>query len=321
MHGRLEKIIGKLTKGGKVHHEVSEAFTRVLLELRGRGEELFHLVGWEGPVQHQGPKKRREFSIALLIPDPEEPSRHRVLAEVMVHCADAGRHRGMIENVAVRYAEDWEDWTVVKDFDYFKLNAPSPERVRLGEEGAMTGKEVHAKIWERVMQLLNGHAAGSKKDFGQRLGRVVERITGDGELLTGFEVEMVYRTTKTGSKGKTMAAARIALFARPSKSINEPLVKDLERLDIKEDKVVTEELQPGISGGRIFNKQIRDEDHIAAVIVIDLSTPADGQYKVKHIAVIYEGEWPITHHYRKAIPPPSMAGLEHLLEADKLVNV
>lgn len=313
MHGRLSKVIGRLTHGGKVAREVHDAFTRVLLELRGRGEELFHLVGWEDPTQDSGERTRREFSVVLMIPDPEEPSRHRVLAEIMIHCRGNGRHAGTIENVAVRYAEDWEDWTVVMNSDYLRdSSAPEPEKVILGEEGTMTGKQVIDKVWKAVVGFIQHPTPGLKSDFAQRMGRAVERLNGDGYLLSAFSVEMGYRA-KTGSKSKTAPAIRIALYAKIVD--NETSVDEsLERLRISgaSDKV-SERRQtagPGIPSVKV---DLDDEDHIAAVILIDLSTPFGGSSKVKHIAVIYEGEWPITHHYRRTIPAPDLGGLKSLL--------
>lgn len=296
MHSRLRKIMHRLIGTPTVHHEVADAFTRILLELRGRGEELFHLVGWEGPGRKQGEKARREFSVVLMIPDQAGASRHRVLAEVMVHCGDNYKCRGMVENVAVRYAEDWYDWTIAKDLVYYRdKDAPEPRRIRLDEEGTQNGLESLKMIWREVSKV-TGHAGlRGRLDFAQRLNRTVERIEGDGETLTAVEVEKWYRNSdgRGGDQSKALAVVRIALFAQAACRCDDGDGKARCKANIHND-AAADNLRP-------------------AVVVIDLSDIDAGQYKVKHIGVIYEGEWPITHHYRKSNPAPDMKGLENLV--------
>jgi response regulator RpfG family c-di-GMP phosphodiesterase len=78
---------------------------------------------------------RTEISVLLLVPCHDEPTGHRWLAEVLVHQYIKGPKSGMVENVAVRYATDWQDWEVVMDHQYLEEDGKQWVRVHL-EEGA-----------------------------------------------------------------------------------------------------------------------------------------------------------------------------------------
>jgi len=60
---------------------------------------------------------------------------------------------------------------------------------------------------------------------------------------------------------------------------------------------------------------VGDEDEVGAIVLIDTGVEA-GKRNVKNIAVAYDGEWPITYHYRTLIPPPDIGGLKAMIKVD-----
>ncbi|KAK1922588.1 hypothetical protein DB88DRAFT_547476 [Papiliotrema laurentii] len=143
MMGRLEKVMQRMMEVNQVDTEVRDAFLRILYELRGRGWELFHLVGWQSPLQDNSP--RRAYHIEFMLPDIEEPTCHRVLAEMAVHIIEEGRSPGRVGTVAVRYAEDWEDWTLSQPIELAKDDKAGPARLVMLETPMKQGRRLRSR--------------------------------------------------------------------------------------------------------------------------------------------------------------------------------
>lgn len=228
---------------------------------------------------------------------------HRVLAQIMIHVAEGGRHDGMMENVAVRFTHDWQDWTVIQPHDYYKDASALPGQTYGVQTDfkiyQMTSRDlthlILKKTWAAVLSLLGGEAPGSREEFGERVGRALIELDSWGEVVSGFEAEKVFRVS--GSKRNRSTALRIALFTR--------------------DKVIKVDQDPESQDTEAMESSPKSDSdtpsrRVGAVCLIDTSEQ-DSRIRLKHIAIVYEGEWPMVHHYRKALPPPSVSGLEDYL--------
>jgi len=336
MLSRLDKVLRRLC-GMKPHREICDATMRVCYELRTRGYELFHLAGWEEPAYIANQNRdvaawqppRREISIVFMVPESSDvsPSGHRALAQILVHLVSTPRHARQIENVAVRYEDDWEDWTVCQDFEFFRdTERPKPERRRLGEQGRKTAVQVCEAMWAEVVQMLDGQCDEAPGDFRHRLVKVIARLVEDGLVMSSYEVDMAHRQ-KPGS-WKKFLVVKVSIFAVPQDRLEAG--RGLEGAENREGGVIPgESLETSGGAGAADRANQSDDDHTCgdqsagstqdaaaqriketcpAVMLVDVST-SRGHYKVKHIAVVYAGEWPISHLYRRNIPAPDMAGL------------
>ena len=275
---------------------------RVLLELRKQGLELFHLVGQEiGP--DQGKAKRQEYSIIFMVPswsvgdsDATEDSEervigHRPVAEILIHLRPPGRHKEVVENVAVRFPHAWQDWTVSIPHNFFRI-AGSPPMVKidiLNVPVADDGHQISAgavieDLRKEIIKLIGPSGQCGKRELYRCIGRATEVLNADGLLICGFKVESVRRAT-TGDLVQTIRAA--------------VMVKKAGSLSMTETKQSTS------------NQVEPDEEGHGAVILMDIGGRT--QRIVKHITVVYQGEWPVGHSYRKDIPPTSLSGLERSL--------
>lgn len=366
---RLDKMLRRLC-GMKPHREICDAATRVCYELRSRGYELYHLAGWEEPphVANQGravtetQPARREISIVFMVPTSSdiEPSGHHVLAQIVVHLACSTRHPRQLENVAVRYEDDWEDWTVCQDFDFFTdPQRPKLERKRLGEAGRESAVQVCEAMWRDVVQVLDGQCGEAQGEFRNRLVRVIARLVEEGLVMASYEVELGWR--HKSRSGRHYPVVRIPILALPTAlfgantsgksgdgDASGAAATNSTAPEEARDQEITEEGQ-GMTGASAREGDLsdeaeaetthsrpvqdelgerRDDSHdstpdtagqkvkttCAAVMLVDVSC-SNGRYKVKHIAVVYDGEWPLAHLYRKNIPAPDMAGLADCLRA------
>jgi hypothetical protein len=249
------------------------------------------------------------------------PSSHRALAQIVVHLVSTPGHARQIENVAVRYEDDWEDWTVCQDFEFFRdTERPKPEKRRLGEQGLNTAVQVCEAMWAEVVQMLDGQCGGARGDFRHRLVKVIARLVEHGLVMSSYEVDMGHRQ-KPWSR-KNFLVVKISVLAVPQ-----------DRLEagrgFEGGVMLGESHETSGEAGAADRANQTDDDHTCgdqstgstqdaaaqriketcpAVMLVDVST-SRGHYKVKHIAVVYAGEWPISHLYRRNIPAPDMAGL------------
>ncbi len=262
---RLEKVWYRTTSL-VLPRQVRDAGERVSLHLRETGGwELFHLVGLVLDIPNRFP--RHEISIYWLVPAPDEEIGHRVVAEILTQLYGTGAHVGKVENVAVRFATEWEDWTVAQPNEYFR--ASGSENVWIPLEQWVSGGSLE-KLWEEVLRLLRGECKPSSSELMRRVGRATEEITDEVKEVSDYEVEVVHR--KSTSTKQMNPSIRIAMHT---------------------------------SSGEV-----------GAIILIETNGEA-GKRKVKRIAVAYQGEWPIAHHYRTVIPPPNLEGLKSLVKGDK----
>jgi hypothetical protein len=293
MMGRLEKVMQRMMEVNQVDTEVRDAFLRILYELRGRGWELFHLVGWQSPLQDNSP--RRAYHIEFMLPDIEEPTCHRVLAEMAVHIIEEGRSPGRVGTVAVRYAEDWEDWTLSQPIELAKDDKAGPARLVMLETPMKQGRSaVLEAIWSEVAAFSNFAQDVSDRDLKYRFGRTWDRLDAEGAVLVGIQVEKVRRWLEPSSRKRTAPTIRIPLLTRAKVQSQGGKEAGLQSQTISAE-------YPSADGYSI-----------PAVLLVTL-TKDKVPTKIKHICTLYHGEWPITHHYRTALPPPTLAGLERLV--------
>ena len=309
MLGRLDKAWRRMTGDQRVPRLVELATSRTCHELRTRGYELTHLVVCESPIKYQGEKKRKEFSVLFLIPDPNEVIRHRALAQVLVHAAVGGRHSRTIENVAVRFGEDWEDWIVVQPHVYCRdITVAEPMRIDIPLNGTMSGRMVLGKMWMEVLRLIEGNFHPSGEEFVARLTRGLETLEHDGLVVCGFDAEKVFRKSVSG-KHQSLAI-RIALY---TKKIIEVEEEDEGSVGVVENGGQQGQQETSDIGEKRPIEQETEAPHVGAVCLIDTSGKGQ-QARVKHIAIVYTGEWPLAHHYRTAIPRPNVDELERYLK-------
>ena len=297
---RLDKLMGRLART-PLHHEVKEAGLLILHTLRLRGMELFHLIGWES-TKTQGSKSRVEYSVGFAVPDQEDITAHRVVAQLVVQVDNKGRFKGTIDTVSVRFEDDWDDWTAVQDVEYLQdEKAGVAKRVNLDAMTAGT-RSVAEQIWD-AMPPQWGEAIGySKAIIVERIGIAIEKMEMAGEVVNGFEVGETYR--KLGeSRVQPAISIRLHSHLKDSRPIitdqgnNENVVKTYNREESKEGR-----------GG---------EARAAAIILIEMKGKGQST-KVKHVSVIYDGEWSIIHRYRKNSPPPNFEGLEELVKETRV---
>lgn len=292
---RLKKLLKRITTSDTIVSELHDAFLRVLYELRNRDEELFHLVGWE-TIDWR--KNRREYNIVLMIPELESLGCHKAISHILVRCTETGKYSGQIEDVAVRYREDWEDWTICQDFLYFRDElAPKRDTISVNP-----GEEFGERLWEEIRLVKEG-IRGNKGDFLARLKKTLNRLEDEGQEVIQFSVENQFR--RSSEKSKTLKPViRIALYSNPSTRTSDIIA--LEELNLEENRN-----QPVPEKPSHENLQEKDEN-VVAVMLIDLSRDGPNP-RVKLICTIYPGEFPITHHHRRMIPPPDLSDLEELV--------
>ncbi|TYJ57693.1 hypothetical protein B9479_001547 [Cryptococcus floricola] len=264
--------------------KVAHALTRVCLELRHKaGIELVHLAAREyGRNVTRG--HRREVSVLLLVPDPDTSEGgigHICMAEMLVHL-DASTNE--LENVASRFWYDWEDWTVPQYSDYVKdLNA-EPLKVRIPDKRAnVPWSTVMDSLLEAVQKVTR--CIVDSASFKALVKRISEelKVSDLQERVYEWQVEKVW---SKGPHRRTFPVIRIAFKVMQGRSYREdPGAVMLMELEVESKKT------RGCEESN--NKPMR---------------------KVNNMSVVYDGGWPIFHHYRTDIPPPS---LEDLIAIEK----
>jgi len=155
---RLDKVWQRTTSS-QLPRQVRTAGERICHHLRVHGWELAHLtarVNAESSVD-------LEISILWLVPVPGEETGHRFLAELLIQFCGQGKHGGAIENVAVRYAGYWNDWTVSLPNEYYPVEGIQAEgtedwRIRIPKDGTVRDQMIHDKVWMEAVCLLTGEA-------------------------------------------------------------------------------------------------------------------------------------------------------------------
>ena len=208
---------------------------------------------------------RTEVSILWLAPASGETIGHRLMAEVLVHLFG----RGGLENVAVRFAADWEDWTVAQWDEYFRVEGIESVKIVSPRPSLITNQMVLGKVWAEVRKLLQGECEPSASKLMSRIWRARLELARKGKTVTEFEVEMVYRKP---TSGKHMY----------------PVIR------------ITMHLADGGPG---------------AMVLIETGSEA-GNRKAKNVAVVYQREWPVAHHYRTIIGPPDLKELKGVVRDD-----
>jgi hypothetical protein len=103
----------------------------------------------------------------------------------------------MVENVAVRYAADWQDWEVMMEHEYLEEDGKQWVRVHLEDGVWPTGEQVMRAVWGQVTLLLGDGFDGSKREFEKTVIRAVKEVNARGETVSYFEVAKRYRRSGT----------------------------------------------------------------------------------------------------------------------------
>jgi hypothetical protein len=245
---------------------------RIFWFLRKEGHELLHVIGRD--TFSDG--KRREATVLFLIPSCGEATGHRWLAEMLVHRYSGGRKDGKVENVAVRYSTDWEDWEVVHDIRYFEAQGSLSYRISIPTDGGTTGQRVLDKVWQIMSGMIGGNveATDTQREFKKIAGRATAEINVSGETVCAFTVARRFRKSESRQGG--VPCVMVALWEE--------------------------------------SKQAEETPVAGAVIIVDLVGKTG---RTKPIAVRYEGEWPVTHQYRKKFPPPNLDDFKGLIREEK----
>ncbi|WVF65424.1 hypothetical protein IAT40_000151 [Kwoniella sp. CBS 6097] len=310
--------------------------------------------------------KRREISILFLIPhSDDEVVGHRLVAELLVHLrlprqpqpkpqpeprrigipdedsarngSGSGSGRGRVdrlsvENIATRFAEDWEDWTLSHPHTYLKPD-PDPDSdpdhaSNLTEDSATTaasGLELEPGVlemgipdkkegvsWSMIVdsllietqKLLNGYWV-DRKEFKRFFTRVSTELRAEGRRVYAFQLEKVYRSIAKHSHG-TNARSK-------SKSKNDNVDTPIDtKSTVPCVRIALKILESTMSSDSKKKKEMIGND-IGAVVLLDLND-VDKRGRIKNLCVIYDGEWPIAHQYRSVIPPPNLEGIQHLIK-------
>ncbi|WVQ73774.1 hypothetical protein IAR50_003354 [Cryptococcus sp. DSM 104548] len=264
--------------------KVTHALTRIGLELRHKvGVELVHLAAREyGRDVTKG--RRREVSVLFLVPhqdsSEEEGIGHICMAEMLIHL-DAKTN--VLENIAIRFWYDWEDWTVPQPLNFVKDFSTKPLKVRVPDKRANVP-------WSAVIDsLLEAvHKVASCKidrvNFKTWIKRVCEelKVSELQERVYEWEVEKVWRQEK-----------RVVIYP-----VIRIAFKVMQGRRYKEDPgaVMLMELEA---------RSRREGDHGS-----EAKDDAEPVRRVTNTSVVYDGEWPVFHHYRTDIPPPCLKDLE-----------
>ncbi|OCF35687.1 hypothetical protein I316_02742 [Kwoniella heveanensis BCC8398] len=333
---RLDKVWLRIAHL-KLFPEISEAGERVIRRSRERGYELFHLAARDQTgAQNSGGsgdnKDRREISVLFMVPHPDDVEvGHRIVAELLIHLRPRGtgryrpaeddkRHRGsdgrdrslVVENVATRFAEDWEDWTLSHPYTYLKpeparSDSQSPLEIAIPDkkEGVSWSMIIDNLLIE-TQRLLNGFWV-DRNEFKRFLTRVSTELRADGKRVCAFQLEKVYRQQPDSSVGvgngigvnSNSRTSGFDLLIGNDEAQRETLaVVPCVRIALK---VLNPAPTVKTSKGK--------GDTIGAVVLLD-EKDIDKKGKIKNLCVIYEGEWPIAHQYRTVIPPPTLEDIE-----------
>jgi len=203
--------------------------------------------------------------------------------------------------------------------------------VRLGRDGLNSAIQVRDRMWADVAQIFKGEQRKAQRDFGHTLAGAVGELAGCGEVFSAYEVEVGHRTV--ADRSDRLPAVMVSLFTVPRETLPERAERTsaLEHNDADVDGVrPTYGLpKPKASGsvagdGKVTSgspslpspkpKSLESRERVSAVIMLDAVNVRD-QNEFDHIAVIYNGEWPISHVYRQDTPPPDLAGLECYVRA------
>jgi len=297
MIDRLEKLMGRLA-GVTLHYAIKDAGIRILIELRVRGMELFHLIGWVD-TSPQGGESRRV--IAFAVPDQNQPEEtgHRVVAQLVISIENKGQFKGTIGDVSVRFEDDWDDWTMGQTSE--RVSDPKYSKAQRGMifEGDVKSGKVAEKIWDAVTVMQGEDIGCLRAKVVSRLNTVLQKLDLAGEILAAFEAEQLLR--KTGER-RTQPTIAIRLYTRLAEA--SPM-----RIDEHAKTVSTGKAQ---ASNKKDDGDEYDDELSVAVVLIDLSTNGS-MLKVKHVSVVYDGEWPITHRYRFNSDVPTLNGLEELV--------
>jgi hypothetical protein len=286
---------------------VQQSSERVCHELRRRGWELAHLVGRREPDEEdeEGGEKGKSAKWSILwiapgddggtgcksqvhVPGTTEPMEnanadggnleddgqpkegnnrtgHIVLAEVLVLLFGSGKHKGKVQNVAVRFSDDWADWTVCQANDYSQVEGTEARIITLGDR-SVRGELVMRDLQATAQELLPQDCKLPFEQLDRHIRRAILDSWQDDVVVEAMALK-AYRTSVSGSH--RLVAVIIAL-------------------------------------------QCEGSDHSGPMILINV--PRSGKRRrTKRLGVVYEGEWPISHHYAIIADPPDIAGLEKLL--------
>ncbi len=125
-----------------------------------------------------------------------------------------GKHGGAIENVAVRYAGYWNDWTVSLPNEYYPVEGIQAEgtedwRIRIPKDGTVRDQMIHDKVWMEAVCLLTGDGVSLSSQLVLVMTRAIEELHGQGKAVSYYIVEKVNRHSVSG-KHKA-PAIRIAM--------------------------------------------------------------------------------------------------------------
>lgn len=296
----LEKLMDRLA-GVRLHNAIKDAGIRILIELRGRGMELFHLIGWVD-TSPQGGKSRRVIAFAVPDQNQAEETGHRVVAQLVISIENKGQFKGTIGDVSVRFEDDWDDWTMVQTSEFVSDPKYSKAQRRMMVEGDVKSGKVAEKIWDAVTVMQGEDIGCLRAKVVSRLNTVLQKLDLAGEILAAFEAEQLLR--KTGER-RTQPTIAIRLYTR---------LAEASPMNLGEHAKHAKTVSTG--EGQASNKKDDgdeyDDERSVAVVLIDLSTNGS-MLKVKHVSVVYDGEWPITHRYRTDSDVPTLKGLEELV--------
>ncbi|RXK37860.1 hypothetical protein M231_04858 [Tremella mesenterica] len=262
---------------------VAVAGERVARQLRQEGWELTHVVGKERPSE-----ARREISIYFLVPCNMETGgslSHRWVAEVLVHL-HKGKREGQVETVAIRFSNDWEDWTVCQDKQVLRdesqsisiVHNPHPGGGRLGVSDL-----VMSQVWQAVVDQLGGGDEGSATDLASKVDLTIKHLQlDDSGPVVKFEIETVYLLLPSGDH---LPCIRVALHQEEQNTNGQ-------------------------------NDDSPKKTHVPATVMIETSV-RHKRRRLKNVAVAYKAEAPMWHHYRRLPGPPNFQGLEVLVQGPK----
>ncbi|WVQ93097.1 hypothetical protein IAU59_000161 [Kwoniella sp. CBS 9459] len=336
---RLDKVWLRIAHL-KLFPEVKEAAERVIRQMRERGLELFHLAAKDRSDNSlKTVNRRREISILFLVSHPDDDVfAHRIVAELLVHLRPrshaksrntprgvqmegnqiTGRKDSLaVENIATRFSEDWDDWTLSHPHTYMRqlteagvleLNIPDKK------EGVSWSMIIDNLMIE-TQKLMNGYWV-DRKEFMRFLTRVSAELRADGKRVCGFQLEKVYRQkqiqdkdvgndeaiTDTITSTSTSTSSEAAGPEARNRLITIPCVRIALKILGQPDTISS---SPGNT-----DRSLHD---IGAVVLLDL-TDVDSKGRVNNLCVIYEGEWPMSHQYRTVIPPPTLEGVQRLVK-------
>ena len=330
---RLRRVLLWL-RDARPPRRLEDATSRVCLELRRKGHALFHLAGFEKPVS-SAPESGREIHVLFLVPSPGTASGHRAVAEVVAQVdAQHTIERALcLSDVAERYEDDWSRWETSQDFECPREESKSedtPQRVRLGQDGMHTAVQVRDRMWADVAKSLQGDHREAEKDFfGQTLVRAVKELAGRGEVFSAYEVEVGHWKTDKGAENTP--AVMVSLLTVPRETL--PKTRDRpgegQKDEVEAGAGQQDATVKAVAGGPVPDrgplgprtsappgpkpKSLRSRERASAVIVLNLTGNKD-QQGCESVAVIYDGEWPVSHTYRQTTPAPDLAGLEYYVK-------